>query len=305
MKHISSRDNPLYKRLLRIAAGKRDGGGHWSEGRDGDAGAADRAGRQGRPPVSHAEEPGPIAPERPEPRHVVLEGVHLCQSWLQHAGVPELALFDVQRLESQAELRALAARLPSALCHTLEPRLAKGLSQVEHGQGVYFLAAAPARALPGRIDHCCLWLDRVQDPGNLGTLLRTAAAAGIAHAYLSRGSAWAWSAKALRSGQGAHFAMAIYEQVDLMAARGRLAVPLVATSLDDAQSLYDAPLPARCAWVLGNEGQGVDPALLKAADMRVFIPQSEGVESLNVAVAAGVCLFEQRRRFGGSGSALD
>lgn len=271
MKHISSRDNPLYKRLLRVAAGKRDIGG------------------------VHGDEGGS--------RYVLLEGVHLCQAWLQHAGVPELALFDAERLDTQGELKALAAGLSSHVCHTLDSRLAKGLSQVEHGQGVYFLAVAPAPTLPARIDHGCLWLDRVQDPGNLGTLLRTAAAAGIGRAYLSAGCAWAWSAKALRSGQGAHFAMAIYEQVDLMSARSRLAVPLVATSLDDAQSLYDAPLPSRCAWVLGNEGQGVDAALLNAADMRVFIPQAGGVESLNVAVAAGVCLFEQRRRFGGSGSA--
>src|SRR5690606_5604184 len=181
-----------------------------------------------------------------------------------------------------------------------EPRLAAGLSQVEHGQGVYFLATAPASVLPARVDHNCLWLDRLQDPGNAGTLLRTAAAAGIRHAYLSTGCASAWSAKVLRSAHGAHFVMTIHEHVDLAALCARLAVPLVATVLDGAQPLYGAALPAQCAWVFGNEGQGVHADLLARADMRVFIPQANGVESLNVAVAAGVCLFEQRRVVMGS-----
>src|SRR5690606_27214460 len=120
----------------------------------------------------------------------------------------------------------------------------------------------------------------------------------IQHAYLSTGCASAWSAKVMRSAQGAHFVMTIHEHVKLAALRGRLAVPLVATALDDAQSLYDTALPRRCAWVFGNEGQGVAPALLAQADLRVFIPQAAEVESLNVAVAAGVCLFEQRRVHG-------
>lgn len=263
MKHISSRDNALYKQLLRLASGKREKGA--------DSHAAQR---------------------------VVLEGVHLCQAWLQLVGVPELALFDLQKLETQPELQALANSLPASLCHSCEPRLAASLSQVGHGQGVYFLVTVPSPALPASINHNCLWLDRLQDPGNVGTLLRTAAAAGIRHAYLSTGCASAWSPKVLRSAQGAHFVMTIYEHADLAALRSRLAVPLIATALEGAQSLYDTALPAECAWVFGNEGQGVDAALLVQADLRVFIPQIAEVESLNVAVAAGVCLFEQRRVHG-------
>lgn len=265
MKLISSRDNPLYKRLLRVADGKRD--------------PAVERGREGY--------------------RVLLEGVHLCQSWLEHVGEPELALFDIQRLEAHEELQALAQALHPDSRIGLDSRLSAGLSQVGHGQGVYFLVSAPAPELPSVIDHNCLWLDRIQDPGNVGTLLRTAAAAGLRHAYLSRGCAAAWSAKVLRSAQGAHFALSIHEHVDLPAACGKLRVPLVATSLSDATALYDAELPRNCAWVFGNEGQGVDAGLLARADLKVFIPQAENVESLNVGVAAGVCLFEQRRRAGG------
>ncbi len=253
MKHISSRDNPQYKRLLRLAAGKEEG-------------------------------------------QVLLEGIHLCQDWLSHQGEPLLAVFDSERLQHGGELAALAGRLNAGLCISCEPALMQRLSQVEHGQGVCFVAPIPRLAPPPRIAHNCLWLDRVQDPGNVGTLLRTAAAAGITHAYLSSGTASAWSPKVLRSAQGAHFIMSIYEHLDLLAERKKLAVPLVATALEHAQSLYALPLPPQCAWLVGNEGRGVAPELLDQADIRVFIPQVREVESLNVAAAAAICLFEQRRQ---------
>ena len=141
-----------------------------------------------------------------------------------------------------------------------------------------------------------LWLDRVQDPGNLGTLLRTAAAVGIKQVFVSEGSVSAWSPKVLRSAQGAHFVLQVYEHLDLHALRERLRVPLVATALEQGQMLYSLDLPKACAWLAGNEGQGVDPALLARADLRVFIPQSDAVESLNVGVATAVCLYEQLRQ---------
>ncbi|TEA77633.1 TrmH family RNA methyltransferase [Allopusillimonas ginsengisoli] len=257
MKYISSRDNAVFKYLSRVAAGKHGVG---------------------------------------EGRQVLLEGTHLCQAWLRFQGPPERAIFDDSRLAESKELQALAQSLDTAICIACDERLARNLSQVEHGQGVYFLVTPPNPGVPDRIDHLCLWLDRIQDPGNVGTLLRTAAAVGIEHAYLSVGTASAWSAKVLRSAQGAHFVMQIHERVDLLGACDRLAVPLIATALNEAVALYDLALPERCAWLLGNEGQGVAPQLLAQAKTRVFIPQAEGVESLNVAVAAGVCLFEQRRQ---------
>jgi TrmH family RNA methyltransferase len=255
MKHISSRSNPEYRQLLRLA-----------EGRHG--------------------------------AQAVLEGLHLCGEWAGRYGAPRFALFDAELLarHRDGELGELARAVGGAACATCEPALMRALSPVGQDQGVCFLVDAPEPERPGRIKDNCLWLDRVQDPGNVGTLLRTAAAAGVGHAYLSPGCAAAWSSKVLRSAQGAHFAMAIYEHVDLAAERARLAVPLLATSLQGGASLYARELPRRCAWLFGNEGRGVDPALLQLADLRVFIPQAERVESLNVAAAAAVCLFEQRRQ---------
>ncbi len=226
----------------------------------------------------------------------LLDGVHLCQAWLQHHGAPARALFDAQRLD-RPELAALAAQLPPECCVSLEPRLLHGLASVESDQGVLFLVQVPHPVLPARIGAGCVLLDRVQDPGNVGTLLRTSAAAGIRHVMLSEGCAAAWSPKVLRSAQGAHFALHVYERTDLAALVARLDVPLAATTLERSQSLYEADLPPACAWVFGHEGQGVAPQLLAAAALRLRIPHdSAAVESLNVAAAAAICLFEQRRR---------
>ena len=227
---------------------------------------------------------------------VLLDGVHLCQAWLQHYGAPDQAVFDIDRL-SQPDISALAQAVPDARCLALDARLMQSLASVESGQGVAFLVTPPAVEPPADIDENCVLFDRIQDPGNVGTLLRTCAAAGIKRVFLATGTAAAWSPKVLRSGQGAHFALQIHEHVDLHSLLPHLRVPLVATALDGAQDLYEGRLPARCAWVFGHEGQGVDAALLAAARLKVFIPHDmAAVESLNVGAAAAICLFEQRRQ---------
>jgi len=255
MKHISSRDNPAVKALVKLAGA---------------------VGKRGAP--------------------VLLDGVHLCQAWLQHHGAPDQAIFDVERL-SQPDIAALAAAVPDRDCLALDARLMHALAAVESGQGVAFLVTPPVPQAPVQVDETCVLFDRIQDPGNVGTLLRTCAAAGVKRVFLATGTAAAWSPKVLRSGQGAHFALAIHEHVDLAALLPGLRVPLVATALDGSRDLYAGSLPERCAWVFGHEGQGVAPALLAAASLKVRIPHDmAAVESLNVGAAAAICLFEQRRQ---------
>lgn len=265
MTHISSRENALYKQVQRLLAGK---GVQTLRGKTAAHGQA----------------------------QAVLEGIHLCQAWLEHHGIPQLALFDAARLDANPELAALARALPHDHVVSCEPQLMSRLSGVIQGQGVLFVVLVPRPVQPSRITQNTLWLDRIQDPGNVGTLLRTAGAAGIRQAYLSPGCAGAWSPKVLRSAQGAHFVISIHEDVDLYAELQSLDIPLLVTALEGGGSLYDNALPNDCVWVFGNEGQGVQPAILERADRRVFIPQDISVESLNVAVAAGICLFEHRRQ---------
>ncbi|MGB3276559.1 MAG: RNA methyltransferase [Castellaniella sp.] len=226
---------------------------------------------------------------------VILEGEHLCRAWLEHKGVPPTLVVGESAL-SLDWVGPIWQACVQGRRIVLQDNLAAVLSQVEHGPAVFFIVDAPAPKLPARITAGCLWLDRVQDPGNLGTLLRTAAAAGLKQAYLSDGCASAWSPKVLRSGQGAHFALEIHEHADLSALTRQLDIPLAATTLERAEILYIKDLRQPCVWLFGNEGQGVADDLLDLADWRVHIPQSTAVESLNVAAAAAVCLFEQRRQ---------
>jgi len=227
----------------------------------------------------------------------VLEGIHLCEAWLQGHGPPHNAVTSETAL-SHPEVVTLLTR------HGIEPVVVRdplfaNLSTVQHGVGLVFVVATPRPDLPARIDTDALFLDRIQDPGNLGTLLRTAAAAGLRRVLTAPGTAWCWSPKVLRAGMGAHFALSIHESVPWPAIRDRLAgVTPIGTRAVDAPALYEIDLQPPTLWLFGNEGEGLAEAI--AADLRqwVRIPQADGVESLNVAAAAAICLFEQRRQRG-------
>lgn len=185
----------------------------------------------------------------------------------------------------------------------LSAPLFKKVSQVEQGYGPIAVIDTPSSELPGQLVGDCLYLDRIQDPGNMGSILRTAAAAGIAHVLASPGTAFAWAPKVLRAGMGAHFALRITEGVafgDLApSALGDLKLcALVAPGQGaDAIPLHLADLLPRTLWLLGNEGQGLEDELLADARLsRLTIDQAGQVESLNVAAATAVALFEQRRQ---------
>lgn len=140
-------------------------------------------------------------------------------------------------------------------------------------------------------------LDRVQDPGNVGAIIRTAAAAGIRTLLTTPGTAACWAPKVLRAGMGGHFVLNLHENVSSEALQTLAThLSLAGTVLDDGQSLYTTDLRTPLAWVFGNEGEGITPALQSVLGVRLTIPQAPGVESLNVAASAAVCLFEQRRQ---------
>jgi len=226
---------------------------------------------------------------------VLLEGAHVCESWLDRFGAPDYALFDAARLDDP-RLAGLIAAVPTDCAVALPARLLNDLGDAPSDQGVRFVVQPPVPAVKTLIASAVL-LDRVQDPGNVGTILRSAAAAGVGRVCLSVGCAAAWSSKVLRSAQGAHFALDVVEHADLMALARESDVPVVATTLAQAGDLYSMALPPEALWVFGHEGQGVSDALLSAARFRVRIDhERSAVESLNVAMAATLCLFEHRRQ---------
>ena len=220
-----------------------------------------------------------------------LEGEHLCSALLQRGRRPAQALVG-EGAWAQPALRALAQVAPRVVL--VPDALFDGFSALPSPARIGYLLPLPAT--PAIDAHSpTVVLDRLQDAGNVGSILRTAAAFGVGQVLALQGTAALWSPKVLRAGMGAHFGLRLIEglQPDDLAA---LAVPLVGTSLDSAAGLHTATLPSPCAWVLGHEGQGVAPALLARCALTVRIPQPGGEESLNVAAAAAVCLYESMRR---------
>jgi RNA methyltransferase, TrmH family len=231
--------------------------------------------------------------ERKQSGLTVISGVHLVQAFAQHAGLAVETLVN-EEAQHNPEIVMLLRQLPSAIA--VKASLFTELSGLMQGGDIAQVVATPKHALPARLDQDCLVLDQVQDPGNLGSILRTAAAAGVQWVIPTAGSVFAWSPKVLRAGMGAHFALQICEGLEWAQIQERLALPVYATSLEGASALFDADLRAPCCWVFGNEGAGVGPEILQHANRRLYIDQSRGVESLNVAASAAVCLFEQRRQ---------
>lgn len=225
-----------------------------------------------------------------------LEGDHLARALrarggrAQHALVAESAWVREPSLQELASWADNVSLLPDAVF--------KSLSTLESPAPIGFVVDVPVAPAvqPGL---ATVVLDRLQDAGNVGSILRSAAALGAGQVIALKGTAALWSPKVLRAGMGAHFGLNLIEGADL-GVLDALAIPLVATSSHTDQTLQHAELPWPCAWVLGHEGRGVAPELMARCALTVRIPQPGGEESLNVAAAAAVCLYESaRRRSGG------
>jgi RNA methyltransferase, TrmH family len=221
-----------------------------------------------------------------------LEGDHLCRAFADRVGVQQV--LDVVVSESawaRGEYGHWLAGLPRVT--VLADGIWSQLSALESPAKMGFVVALPA---PPAIDAntATVVLDRVQDAGNVGSILRSAAAFGFKQVFAIEGTAGLWSPKVVRAGMGAHFGLRLIEGVhaDDVAA---LRVPLLATSSHAELTLGTVPLPWPCAWVLGHEGQGVASALIERCAQTLRIAQPGGEESLNVAAAAAVCLYESRR----------
>jgi TrmH family RNA methyltransferase len=217
---------------------------------------------------------------------VWLEGEHLCRALLERGRTPQHALVSETGWADPA-LRTLAqraqrvARLPDALFAEI--------SSLEAPARIGFVVEHVA-AQPPRAGVATVVLDRVQDAGNAGSILRSAAAFGVPQVIALKGSVALWSPKVLRAGMGAHFALHLVESAS-QSALDDLGVPLVATSAHDGAELPGVDVPRPCGWLFGSEGAGVDAALLERCARLVRIPQPGGEESLNVAAAAAICLY--------------
>lgn len=229
-----------------------------------------------------------------EEGRALLDGPHLVTAALDKGLLPDLLVVSESAL-ANPEVAGLLTRVEAVPRLCLRDALFRELSELAHPVGILArIAVLPAPTFPVTGD--CLLLDAVQDAGNVGTLMRTAAAAGVQDVLLGTGCAGAWTSRVLRAGQGAHFGLRIHEQVDLQAFLKDYPGTSVAAVAHEGQTLYALAFDQPTAWLFGSEGQGVSPALIAAVRQRATIPLAPGSESLNVSAAAAICLFEMRRQ---------
>ena len=215
---------------------------------------------------------------------VWLEGDHLCRAALTRGLTPAVGVFSdsfwASRQDGWEKFAIKNVVLTDALL--------KEISGLESPAPMGFVLDLPAA--PGLAPEApSVILDRVQDAGNVGSILRSAAAFGFKQIIALKGTAALWSPKVLRAGMGAHFGLQLIEGVEPQAL-GELSVPILVTSSHQGNLIQQSQLPWPCAWAMGHEGQGVGPELMARSSQFVRIAQPGGEESLNVAAAAAICL---------------
>ena len=247
------------------------------------------------PQIKHLAKILTAAKQRREHQQAALEGAHLLAAYLDAGNTPQQVYIPEPKFR-QPETAALIARLPENRITLVAPYLLQKISSLNNADDIISLIALPQTASPANGD--CIVLDAVQDAGNVGTVLRSAAAAGIRDVVLGLGCADAYSPKVLRAGMGAHFVLTLHERVNLRDWLANYPQRTLATALTEHNnfSLYDLDLRQPSAWIFGNEGSGVSPDIIAAAQATVKIPMQGAVESLNIAQAATICLFEQMRQ---------
>lgn len=265
MKTIRSRDNPFVKELIALAHSSR---------------------------------------ERKKAGLTVLDGIHLVRAYTEACGQPRAVVVAESAL-AQTEVSAFIAELVNrgARVTVLSDGLVAEASSLDSPAAVLAEVATPAPRASDPAANAVLVMEDIQDPGNVGSMLRTAAAAGVREIVLSKSCAFAWSPKVLRAGQGAHFLLNIVEGADVVAFartyRGQSLALVPRTQVvarKPARSIYDCDLVKPTAWLVGNEGAGLSASMLNVASGGVTIPMPGRIESLNAAAAAAIAMFEMTRQ---------
>jgi TrmH family RNA methyltransferase len=263
MKFITSRDNPIFRQLVKLKGS---------------------------------------AKQRRTTGQTLLDGIHLINAYNLGLGRPKNLIVSESGCEN-AEIKHLLAEQATkanADVVVLSDTLFNEISSVTTPTGVMALISIPApEAIPmhkSKSESFCVLLEAIQDPGNVGSILRSAAAAGASEIYLSEGCADAWAPKTLRAAMGAHFLVRIYERSDLVEVARAFNGKVVASTLKAKNSLYRMRLTGPTAFVFGSEGAGLSEAVLQASTEQIIIPMPGGTESLNAAAAAAVFFFERARQ---------
>jgi TrmH family RNA methyltransferase len=256
MEHITSRQNAHFKQARKLAASAR---------------------------------------ERSKTSQILLDGTRLIGAYAAQFGLMEATLLVSAAGACRPDIQHILHSATPRHAFLLTEELFADITQVETPEGITAIAAIPRVASKSTDDFRVL-LDGVQDPGNLGGLLRTAAAAGATSAHLTKGCADAWSPRSLRGGMGAQFVLPLRERVDLSTALSGFRGTVLGTSPRAKQTIYEVDLSGPVAMIFGSEGRGLGEEEQALATHLVNIPMAASVESLNVAAAAAVCCFERLRQ---------
>jgi len=224
----------------------------------------------------------------------IIEGPHMVAACLD-AGITPVALLVSETALENREILALSRRAGAAPVILSAP-VFRAIADAETPAGIAAEIRRPAARQALETAAGCVFLEGIQDAGNVGAILRSAAAFGLRHAVLGRGCADPWSPKALRAGMGAHFALEISAAADLAAELERFGGRAACTVPRGGTPLAETDLRGRIGWIFGAEGQGVSEALVKRTPLHISIPMARGTESLNVAAAAAICFYEQARQ---------
>jgi RNA methyltransferase, TrmH family len=220
-------------------------------------------------------------------KRALIEGPHLLAAVLEHGQKP-VALLATEAGIADREISSLisgSGLRPILLAESVFRRVV----DAENPPGVAAEIAIPA-SLAKKTGHA-VFLEGVQDPSNVGAIIRTAAAFGVGRVVLDRACADPWSPKALRAGMGGHFQLCISSVQAFEDELSRFQGKLLCTVPKDGEPLRDADLAGRLGWIFGAEGRGVSAAAARHAALRITIPMAAGVQSLNVAAAAAICLY--------------
>jgi TrmH family RNA methyltransferase len=221
-------------------------------------------------------------------RRVVVEGPHLIAAAVR-AGLQPMAFFATEDALAKPEIARLLGRAQPVF---VSAGVFASIVDAETPQGIAAEIEIP------RLDRLgtTVFLEGVQDPGNVGAIVRSAAAFGAGTIVLDRQCADPWAPKVLRAGMGGHFALGIRQADDLAAAIRGFQGQVLCGTVRGGVSLRDVVFAGETAWIFGREGAGVSPDLEALATTRVSIPMAQGTESLNVAAAAAICLYESFSR---------
>jgi len=233
--------------------------------------------------------------ERNKTQQILMDGTRLVRAYTEQFGLEQATLLVSGEGVNRPEVQHILQSGPARHTYLLAEELFAEITQVETPEGITAIAGIPHVESISPDDFRIL-LDGIQDPGNLGGLLRTAAAAGATSAHLTKGCADPWSPKALRGGMGAQFILPLRERVELATALAGFRGAVIATSPHARKSIYDVDLSGPVAMIFGSEGRGLGEDEQALATQLVHIPMAEKVESLNVAAAAAVCCFERLRQ---------